>query len=197
VNPNGSLVTDCHFEVTPAPAGGANIPCGQQIGAGSSPVAVTANVAGLKGATAYRYTLVAASAAGSSTAAPADFTTAPDAGPPPPPPPTSHGTSAPSLSALTLSPPRFRVGRRGTTIAFTLSKRAGVTIRFERKVHGRFVKVRGAVRITRAAGRRRFHFTGAVARRKLTPGRYRVSVVATDASGHSSKMRHASAIVLR
>jgi hypothetical protein len=194
VNPSGSLISDCHFEITPAPAGGATVPCAQQIGAGSDPVAVSANVTGLKGATAYSYTLVAVSAAGSSSTAPAGFTTvaAPDGGPP-----AGPGASGPSLSKLTLKPSRFRVGRRGTTIAFSLSKRARITVRFERRVHGRFVKVRGAVRVTRAAGSRRLRFKGAVAGRKLAAGRYRVSAVATDAGGHASKVRHAKATVLR
>jgi hypothetical protein len=203
VNPIGSSVSDCHFEITPAPAGGANVPCAQQIGAGSDPVAVTANVTGLAGATAYSYKLVAVSAAGSSTGVPVGFTTAgasgggtPPDGTPPDGTPAGPGASELTLSALTLEPARFRVGRRGTTIAFTLSGRARVTVSFERRTHGRFVKVHGAVRITRAAGRRRVHFRGAVAKRKLSPGRYRVSVVAS-ATGQVSKVHHARATVLR
>jgi hypothetical protein len=196
LNPNGSAITDCHFQVTPAPSGGSDVPCAQQIGAGSDPVAVSANVAGLKGATAYSYTLVAASATGSSSAAPAGFITAADASPPAG--PGAPGVSGPSLSALSLKPSRFRVGSRGTTIAFSLSKPARVTIRFERRTAaGHFKKVPGAVRIARAAGHKLLHFKGAVAGRKLTPGRYRLSVVATDASGHASKVRHAKATVLR
>jgi hypothetical protein len=154
---------------------------------------VTANAAGLASATAYHYTLVAASAAGSSTGAPVDFTTAGGAGPPPPPPPAAGPLS---LTALKLSPSRFHVGRRGTTIAFTLSQQARVAISFERKAHGRWVKVRGAVRITRAAGRGRVHFKGVVSKRKLTPGKYRVSVRAS-AAGKSSTVRRAKATVLR
>jgi hypothetical protein len=158
-------------------------------------VPVTASATGLKSATAFSYTLVAATASGSSTSAPAGFTTEGDAGSPPPPPPPP-GASGLTLTSLTLSPSRFRVGRRGTTVAFALSQRARIAISFERKAHGRFVKVRGAVRITRAAGGGRFHFKGVVAGRKLKPGRYRVSLVAT-AAGKASAVRRAKATVLR
>jgi hypothetical protein len=198
VNPNGSPITDCHFEVTPAPAAGSDVPCAQQIGAGSSAAAVTANVAGLKAATAYRYTLTATTAAGSNTAAPVDFTTATDAAPG-----AGPGASGPTLTALSLSPSRFHVagrarhGSSGTTIAFSLSKEARVTVRFERlTATARFKKIRGAVRVARGAGRTHVHFKGIVAGRKLSPGRYRLSVVATDAGGHASKVRHAKAVVL-
>jgi hypothetical protein len=195
VNPNGFPITDCHFEVTPAPAGGSAVPCAQQIGAGSDPVPVTAKVTGLHGATAYRYTLVATTGAGSASSPSTDFTTPADATPAP-------GVSTPSLTELKLSPSRFRVaarrGRVGTTIAFTLSRDSQVTISFERRAaSGGFKKVRGAVRITRPAGRRQLRFNGTVAGHKLAPGRYRVSAIAADASGGASKVRHAKAVVLR
>jgi hypothetical protein len=159
-------------------------------------VTVTANVTGLHGATAYRYTLVATTGAGSAASASSDFTTPADTSAPAP------GVSAPSLTALKLRPSRFRVaahrGRVGTTIAFTLSRDSRVTISFERRTaSGGFKKVRGAVRVTRPAGRTQLRFNGTVAGRKLAPGRYRVSAVASDATGRASKVRHAKATVLR
>lgn len=187
VNPNGSAVTDCHFQVSPPPAGGADVPCAQQIGAGSSPVAVTANVAGLKGATAYRYTLVASSAAGSGSGAPVDFTTSGNGAPP-----VGSGTPGPALTALKLKPSRFRA-RAGTTIAYSLSQRARVTIRFERLRGGRFVKVPGALHRSSGAGPARIRFGGIVGGHRLAPGRYRVSAVA----GTMATPRRASGTVLR
>jgi hypothetical protein len=44
VNPDLSVVESCHFTVSPAPAAGASVPCLQQVGSGSTPVAVTAAV---------------------------------------------------------------------------------------------------------------------------------------------------------
>jgi hypothetical protein len=190
VNPNGAAVTDCHFAISPAPTGGATVPCGEQIGAGTSPVAVTAQTTGLKGATTYRYTLIASGPAGTSTSAAVDFTTPAGTGKPP-----STGAPAPRITALKLSPSKFRA-RAGTRIAFSVSRRARVTIRFERSVGGRFVTVRGAVRVTRRAGRAHLRFSGALAGRRLRPGRYRVSLVAI-AGGQTSEARRVRATVLR
>jgi hypothetical protein len=192
VNPNGGAVTDCHFEISPAPADGATVPCGEQIGAGTSPVAVTARTAGLTGATTYHYTLVVSTAAGTATSPPVDFSTPAGSGGPP-----SHGTPGPRITALKLRPARFRVApHSGTTIAFSLSRKARVTISFERKVGSRFVKVRGALRGTRHAGAVRVRFAGALAGRTLRPGSYRVSLVAV-AGGQTSAARHVRATVLR
>jgi hypothetical protein len=153
-------------------------------------VTVSANAAGLKGATTYRYTLVASSSAGSTSSTAAELTTPADAAPQP-----GNGTPGPALTALKLSPARFRV-HTGTTIAFTLSRKARVTISFERRTGRRFVRVRGALRLTHGAGGARVRFAGRVAGRKLAPGSYRVSAVAV-AGGHASKVRRARATVVR
>jgi hypothetical protein len=218
VDPHGSPISDCHFEVTPAPAGGASdVPCAQQVGAGSGAVDVSANVAGLTGATAYRYRLHASSAEGSSVGDQVDFTTAPDGGGP-----AGGGQGdAATLTAFSLTPSRFRTraghGRVGTTIAFMASGAARVTVRFERvragSVRGgrcvpaaarkgtkrctRYTKLRGTLRLTAAAtGRKqRVRFLGKVAGRRLAPGAYRVSAIATGTSGASAP-RRATATVL-
>ena len=75
VNPDGSSVNACNFLVSPAPPSGASIPCSQQVGAGASPLAVSAALGGLSPATVYTVTLVASSAQGTSTGAPVTFTT--------------------------------------------------------------------------------------------------------------------------
>jgi hypothetical protein len=144
VNPDGSQVSDCHFVIAPAPPAGGSNPCVQQIGGGSTPVAVSASLAGLSPASTYTATLVASSAQGTSTGAPVAFATsaalAATSG-------ASAGTGAgrPTISALKLSPSRFRRGKRAatlarakakgaptaTTISFALSQAATVTLTFE------------------------------------------------------------------
>ncbi len=141
VNPDGSTVSDCHFTVSPAPSGGPSIPCAQQVGSGSTPAAVSANVADLSPAILYTVTLVASSAQGTSTGAPVTFTT---------PAPVSYLTPSIQLTVanLKLSPVRFRRGGHpariskattiptATTISFSSSLAASVTLSFEQVSRG-------------------------------------------------------------
>jgi hypothetical protein len=152
VNPNGSQISDCHFTVSP----GGSIPCTQQVGAGSVPLEVSAALTGLSAATTYTVVLVASSAQGSSSGAPVTFTTLPAV------PNASTNASLTvgsptagslTVSALMLSPTRFRRGSRAatiakgkpppaaTTISFTLSRAAMVTASFE--------EAKGGVRVGR------------------------------------------------
>jgi hypothetical protein len=148
VNADGSPVSDCHFSVSPSPSAGASIPCTQQVGAGSTPVPVSAGLAGLSPGVTYTVTLSAASAQGSSSGAPVVFTT-PALGTP------GSGTPGPgpgqtlTATGLSLSPNRFRRGGReatitraggrrtaktlptSTTISFALSQPATVTLSFQ------------------------------------------------------------------
>jgi hypothetical protein len=178
VNPDGSQVSDCHFAAAPAPPGGASIPCLQQIGGGSTPVAVSASLAGLAPATAYTIRLVAASAQGTTTGGPVTLltaiATASSASA------TSGSGGALSVSGLRLSPSRFRRGKHvatlarakkrakalptATTISFTLAAAAAVTLTFERPQTGVLVghkcvartkahrRNRSCTRYVRAAG---------------------------------------------
>lgn len=125
VNPDGSQVTECHFTIVPAPSGGASIPCQQQVGAGSIPVAVSAAIAGLAPATAYTVTLTASSAQGSASGSAVTFVTAAsgsggaaNAGAAS----NAGATSALTVTNLKLSPTRFRRGRRAATIAKSKAK---------------------------------------------------------------------------
>jgi hypothetical protein len=166
VNPNGSSVSDCHFSITPAPPSGGLLPCAQQVGAGDTPVAVSVAATGLTPGTVYRATLVAISAQGTSTGAPVTFETVAIACPVLASPEalgqpcggervaTPPSLPSPLLSALKLSPTRFRRGTRAvviatakrsrhqpkaataTTISFDLSESASVSLRFERKSTG-------------------------------------------------------------
>jgi hypothetical protein len=146
VNPDGSQVSDCHFAITPAPPGGALVPCLQQVGAGSTPVPVSATVVGLAPATGYAVTLLASSAQGASAGAPVAFATSPLAAPAM----TAGGGGAapPTITAFRLSPSRFRRGRRAatitraqamptaTTVSFTLSQAAAVKLTFQAHLRG-------------------------------------------------------------
>jgi hypothetical protein len=201
VNPDGSQVSDCHFTLSPAPAGGATLPCVQQVGAGATPVAVSAALGGLLPATAYTVTLLASSVQGAGAGAPVAFTTA------------AAGAGAHvSVTHLALRPARFRRGRRaatiskakspaiGTTISFQLSEAASVTLTFGRAQAGVLVshrcvpsgKARGKGRrctryatvahtVTRSghAGPNRIYFDGVLDEgSRLSPGSYRLSLTA-------------------
>jgi len=135
VNPDGSVITGCEFSISPAPPSGASSPCAQQVGAGGTPVAVSAALSGLSPGTAYTVTLAAASAQGSSSGVPMTFTTLS----------SSSATNGATLSVtnLKLSPSRFKRGKRAaklarakptptaTTISFTLSRAATAQLDFE------------------------------------------------------------------
>jgi hypothetical protein len=65
VNPNGSNVTDCHFEYGLTIAYGWNAPCGALPGAGATPVGVSAAaVSGLNPGNAYHYRIAATNTGG-------------------------------------------------------------------------------------------------------------------------------------
>jgi CSLREA domain-containing protein len=96
--------------------------------------------------------------------------------------------------------------KRGTTFVYSLSEDARVVFALERKAKGRKVgrrcrkptrRNRGRKRCTRfvragsfahqsVLGTNRRKFSGLIGRRKLGPGRYRASLVATDAVGNRS-----------
>jgi hypothetical protein len=211
INPNGSQVTDCHFAIAPAPSGGRTIPCPQQIGGGSAPVAVAAPVGGLAPGVSYTATLLATSAQGTSEGLHVPFTT-----------PATSGSAGAGLtvSELRLSASRFRRGRRAatisgarrapnvTTISFTLSAAATVSIGFERAEPGvlrgsrclartrahrggrpcnRYAAVGRGVSRAAGAGARRVLFDGVLdGGSRLVPGRYRITLSATLGAARAS-----------
>ncbi|MGA9286252.1 MAG: hypothetical protein WBV85_12510 [Solirubrobacteraceae bacterium] len=59
VNPDGSLVSDCHFEYGPTEAYGQSTPCVESVGSGATAVPVHADISGLQGGTTYHFRLVA------------------------------------------------------------------------------------------------------------------------------------------
>jgi hypothetical protein len=67
VNPDGGPVTECFFEYGTTASYGETVPCAEtpaQIGSGTKPVSVHADVSGLNAETTYHYRVVAASANG-------------------------------------------------------------------------------------------------------------------------------------
>jgi streptogramin lyase len=82
VNPEGSAVTDCHFEYTTEAAwqanafsGATHFPCSPSPGSGSSPVSVSGSISGLEVLTPYKFRLVASNAAGTVSGATLAFST--------------------------------------------------------------------------------------------------------------------------
>jgi virginiamycin B lyase len=134
---------------------------------------------------------------------------------------------APKILSLKVKPGRFRRGSGlprllktpvGTVISFGLSEAATARFTFAKKTSGRRVggrcvkatkKNRKRARCTRlvsrggfsrkaAAGKNRLRFEGRLSKRKrLSPGRYRVTLRATDAAHNRSKPRRASFTIAR
>lgn len=75
VNPNGSSVTDCHFDYGTSTSYGSTAACASGPGGGTAPVGVSASLSGLAAGTTYHYRVVAANAGGSTTGNDATFTT--------------------------------------------------------------------------------------------------------------------------
>ena len=154
VDPNGFQVSDCHFELSPAPPAGAVVPCAQQVGAGGSPVAVSAVVTGLTRGTGYTYDLLATNAHGTITAGPSTFQTAgtPTTGAPPGAPGPikltdlrqtatrwREGSRRAGISALTDATRRRTRSPLGTTFGFRLNESAAVRMNFTQTASGRRV----------------------------------------------------------
>jgi hypothetical protein len=144
--------------------------------------------------------------------------------------------TAPGVSAASLTNKTFAVAKgataitarkrkkvkRGTTIRYTLTEAAKVTLRFERKLKGRRVK-KGKKRVcakptrknrkkrkctrykragktlvrTSKAGKNKVKFSGRIAKKALKRGSYRVTIVATDAAGNKSKAKRLNFKIVR
>jgi hypothetical protein len=232
VNPSAWQITSCAFELSPAPAGVALFPCAQQLGAGVTPLPVSATATGLAPSTTYTATLLATSVQGTGSGSPVTFTTRSATATPAGRTPAPGSTLSPVVSAIKLSPTRFRRGTNaatltkhshkrvpvGTTISFTLSQAATVTLAFQRAQPGlssaghclapspkrrhdrrctRYTAVHGSVSIPAPAGTDRIDFDGLLAGgAKLTPGSYLLLLSASAATGTTSAARHPSFTLL-
>lgn len=120
---------------------------------------------------------------------------APQAGGPPPP-----DTTAPSLSAVVAKPSRLctqrsrRCKRKGTVLEFTLGEKADLVIavrkRRGKRAYGRVVD---AIEPRGKVGLNRVKLAGG----RLGPGSYRLTVVATDVAGNSSRARRVDISIRR
>jgi len=82
VDPNGSSVSDCHFEYGSSEAYGSSAPCSSLPGAGSRAVAVVASVGALREGTTYHFRIVSTSGGGTSYGDDQTFTTSSAPSPP-------------------------------------------------------------------------------------------------------------------
>jgi hypothetical protein len=96
VNPEGVELTDCHFDYGTSTSYGQSVPCAEtpaEIGSGSEPVEVHADLSGLAVGTTYHFRLAAANANGSRAGADQTFSTLP--------PPAITAETATNLTATT------------------------------------------------------------------------------------------------
>jgi len=153
---------------------------------------------GLAPNTTYHYALVVTNTSGTTTSADRSFTT--QATPTPPivccvPPPVAKA----ALSALKMSPSRFKAASKGATFArartgakVTYRLSAAGTVKFtvlrakRSKGRTRYVKVGKAIGRAGKAGANTLRFSGRVGGRKLKPGRYRLQSV--DPSGATKRV---------
>ncbi len=77
VNPEGTQVTACTFEYGTTTAYGSTAPCVSLPGSGTSPVAVSAGISGLKASTTYHFRIAASNSGGTSKGTDQSFATAP------------------------------------------------------------------------------------------------------------------------
>ena len=114
-------------------------------------------------------------------------------------PAPARDATAPRLSAARIRPASFCTRRSeacrspGARIAFTLSEAASVAGEVTAAGRGRRSAAARALRIQGRAGSNAFRFRGA----GLKPGRYRLSLVATDAAGNRSEPASARFAVRR
>lgn len=131
-------------------------------------------------------------------AAPATSLAGPPASAPPaaaPGAPARASARAPVLGRLRLSERRLRRGR-AATVTYTLSARARVALRVERRAGGRWRTLRGQIAATTGrAGANRVTFRARLGARALAPGRYRLRATAT--AGSTSRPRWAGFRVVR
>jgi hypothetical protein len=179
VNPNARAAT-YHFDYGTGTAYGSSTQEGS-LPAGIEPVAVSAALAGLAAGTTYHVRLVASNADGTTLGEDRTFMTSATGGGPGGGP--GADTTAPVILSASVKPKTLR-RKRGTTFRYRLSEAANVAFTIQRKKGKRYVSATRFRKTSKAgANTRRFKT------RKLKPGRYRATLVATDAAGNRSKAK--------
>jgi streptogramin lyase len=106
----------------------------------------------------------------------------PIGGPPPPP-----DTTAPVVTRFRITRKRFRAGGLGTIMKWSQDEAGTDTIRFERRVKGRWRMLRRKMRFQATAGNQKLRFRGRFdLKHPLRPGRWRMTLTASDAAGNVS-----------
>jgi CSLREA domain-containing protein len=183
VNPNARATT-YHFDYGTTNAYGSSTAEGS-LPAGVDAVAVSAALDGLAPGTTYHVRLIATNADGTNASADATFTTTAQGGG------AAKDTTAPIILSASVKPKTFR-RRRGTTFRYKLSEPAKVVFTIQRRKGKRYVKATRFSKASKAGANIRKFRT-----RKLRPGRYRATLVATDAAGNRSKARRVTFRVKR
>ena len=103
------------------------------------------------------------------------------------------GSSGPDTEAPLITGFRATRSHHRTRFHYTLSERARVSLKIQRRLHGRHARYRTIIRLTRSgkAGGNLTRFSGRIGKRALRPGRYRVRITAIDAAGNRSAPRSA------
>lgn len=191
----------------------------QGVGAGTSPVTVTAALPGLAPGTTYHYRIVATNRDGTSAGGDATFA-------------TSTAPVAPVISKASQSASRWREGRAlpvasskhkrkppvGTTFSFTLNEQATVSFAFTQTARGRTVGKRcvaplrhnrrkhkctrvltpGTLSFNGHSGTNKVVFQGRVSHaKKLGPGRYTLIITATNSAGQQSSPQRLSFTIVK
>lgn len=192
---SGGMPTRYAFLYGPTTAYGSATPVAGLTPAGTSEVVVSA-VTGLAPGATYHARLVATNAKGSAFGADVVFAT----------PAPAVDRTPPRIGNPELSRPRVRRGK-GSTVRFSLSENATVRLTLEKRIDGR--RVAGRCERKARRGRKCTRHVKLTTRRKtlsggsglriavpvrvrgklLSKGRYRVTLVATDAAGNRSRSR--------
>jgi CSLREA domain-containing protein len=205
VNPN-ARASSYRFEYGPTTDYGSSTPQ-QDLPAGVDPVAVSAAITGLTPGTTYHVRLVGTNADGAAASADHTVTTAsqPGGGP------GGGGgdTTAPAFLSASMKPKSFAVNRkggretlvtakvkRGTTFRYRLSEAARVVFTIQRRKGKRFVQAKRFAKQSKAAANSK-KFSGRIGKGTLKPGRYRATLVATDAAKNRSKPKRLTFRIVR
>jgi hypothetical protein len=128
-------------------------------------------------------------------------------------------TTAPVIDGLAAAPAKFKTKgkKRGTSFSYNLSEAAAVTFTIERRQGGRRVAgncvrqtkknrkrpacirftLGGALNQQGVSGKNSKRFTGKIGTKTLKPGRYRATLIGTDAAGNASAPARVSFRIVR